>query len=84
MTVKPEISTSMKKTKKRCLSGPIISCLREQASRQELKNVTCPKCNSLVLYKTINHHLDYVCQKNTEDESERGNNILSTGENKSF
>ena len=70
----------MKKAKKQCLSGPIIRCFRKQ-QEDETRNVTCPMCNSLVLYKNINHHLDNVCQKQTEDTSKSlGKSSLSIGE----
>ena len=82
MKIKSKVPTNMNKAKKPCLSGPIIRSLRKQ-QEGEIRNVTCPMCNSLVLYKNINHHLDNFCQKQSKDTSESlGKSSLSSGESK--
>ena len=66
--------------KKRPLSGPIVSCFLKQ-QQEETKSVTCPTCNSLVLYKNINQHLDDGCQERNERSlsSVQGKNVVMVG-----
>ena len=63
-----KISKSLKMPNKWPLSGPIVNCFREQEEK-DTRKVSCPVCNSFVLHKFINQHLDDGCSSNVHGKA---------------